>query len=385
MVDAAFVTAAIGVGASAASLVYLAGAIVQLRRWARRAVPAAAVRPPVTILKPLCGSEPELYENLRSFCEQEYPTFQIVFGVQDPDDPALAAVRRLQHEWPHLDIRVVVDRRLIGSNRKVSNLANMLPQAKHDLVVIADSDIRVGPDYLRAIVGPLLDPGVGLVTCPYRARPDRSLWSRLGAMAVNESFLPSVLVARALGSEAFGFGSTLAVRRESLERVGGFGALAEHLADDYMLGELTRRRGLRTVLSPYLVETVTHEPDGTSLFHHELRWSRTIRALRPWGHAFSVITQALPVSLFGVALAGAAPWSLVLPLLALGGRLMLHYAAGASLGPGARGDVLLVPLRDLLSFAVWAASFLGRNVRWRRSDFAVASDGRMRANKESVQ
>lgn len=376
--------AAIGALLAGASLIYIGGAIVALRAWARREAHEARESPPVTILKPLCGPEPELYENLRSFCDQDYPQFQVIFGARDPDDPALAVARRLAREFPERDLRVVADGRLIGSNRKVSNLANMMPVACHELLVIADSDIRVGPDYLRRVLAPLLDPGVGLVTCLYRARADRSLWSRIGAMAINEGFLPSVLVARALGSNAFGFGSTLAVRREHLAQIGGFDSLAEHLADDYRLGELTRRRGLRTVLSPYLVETLVHEPDAAALLQHELRWARTIRAVRPWGHLFSVVTYALPMSLFAVALADGAPWALALPFLALGGRIMLHYAAGASLRLGEPRSPWLVPFRDLLSFAVWAASFLGRRVRWRRGDFSVASDGRMRANKESV-
>jgi ceramide glucosyltransferase len=376
--------AAIGALLAGASLVYIGGAIVALRAWARREVPEARESPPATILKPLCGPEPELYENLRSFCDQDYPQFQVIFGARDPDDPALTVARRLVREFPERDLRVVADERLIGSNRKVSNLANMMPGACHDLLVIADSDIRVGPDYLRRMLAPLLDPGVGLVTCLYRAHADRSPWSRIGAMAINEGFLPSVLVARALGSNAFGFGSTLAVRREHLEQIGGFASLAGHLADDYRLGELTRRRGLRTVLSPYLVETRVHEPDAAALWHHELRWARTIRAVRPWGHLFSVVTYALPMSLLAVALADGAPWALALPFLALGGRVMLHYAAGASLRLKEPRNPWLVPFRDLQSFAVWAASFLGRRVRWRRGDFSVASDGRMRADKESV-
>lgn len=384
MPEPASLWAAAGALAAGGSLIYLAGAIVLLLGWARRDAPAGEAGPPITILKPLCGLEPDLYENLRSFCDQDYPEFQVLFGVRDADDPALAVARRLVREFPQRDLRVVVDDRLIGSNRKVSNLANMLPAASHELLVIADSDIRVGSDYLSHLAAPLARPEVGLVTCLYRARPDASLWSRLGAMGVNEGFLPSVLVARALGSTAFGFGSTLALRREHLDRIGGFDALAEHLADDYQLGELTRRCGLRTVLSTYLVETLAHEPNAAALLHHELRWARTIRAVRPWGHLFSVVTHALPMSLFAVALAGGAAWSVALPFLALGGRLVLHYAACTGLRLSWRGDPWLVPIRDLLSFAVWAVSFLGRSVRWRRGEFSVASDGRMRANKESV-
>ncbi|HQU16709.1 MAG: bacteriohopanetetrol glucosamine biosynthesis glycosyltransferase HpnI [Gammaproteobacteria bacterium] len=376
--------AGIGLALSTVSLLYVAGAIAALLAWGRRRVPLAPQTPPVTILKPLCGAEPELYENLRSFCDQDYPEFQVVFGARDADDPALAVARRLVAEFPHRDLSVVADPRTIGTNHKVSNLANLLPAARHEYLVIADSDIRVGPDYLRSVVGPLLDPGVGVVTCLYRGRALGPVWSRLGALFINEGFLPSVLVARALGSSAFSFGSTLALRRAALDQAGGLPALASHLADDYQLGALTRRQGLRTVLSPYLVETLAHEPSAARLLHHELRWGRTIRTIQPWGYFFSGVTYALPMSLIGAGLAAPRPWALALPLLALALRLMLHYAASAGLRLSNPPGPWLVPFRDLLSFAVWSGSFLGRRVRWRRGDFSVQSDGRMRANKESL-
>ncbi|TLY61591.1 MAG: glycosyltransferase [Gammaproteobacteria bacterium] len=230
--------------------------------------------PAVTILKPLCGAEHGLYERLRSFCEQRYPDFQIVFGVRDLGDPALTAVRQLQRDFPGLDLEVAANPSQHGTNAKVSNLINMMPHARHDYLVIADSDVQVPRDYLERVIAPLADEGVGIVTCPYRGAPRPGLWSLLGSMFVNEWFMPSVRVAALLGSREFASGATIALRRESLERIGGFAALANRLADDYALGELTRQRGLTTVLSGLEVETSVDEAGAGGLLRHELRWLR---------------------------------------------------------------------------------------------------------------
>jgi ceramide glucosyltransferase len=372
----------LGFAAAVLSLAYLAAAVLAVRRWRDRPFTRAGRQPPITILKPLCGAEPLLYENLRSFCDQDYPVFQVIFGVRDGNDPAGQVARRLIEEFPHRDLRLIIDERIIGTNHKVSNLINMMPAAHHDRLVIADSDIRVGRGYLDALAGPLDDPAVGLVTCLYRARPVGPLWSRLGAQFVNEGFLPSVLVADMLGSTDFGFGATLAVRRAVLERIGGLPALADYLADDYLLGALTRQLGLRTVLSPYLVETVVHEPGFAALFAHELRWSRTIRLVRPWGHAGSLFTHSFPVSLIGAALIHSLPWSAALPLLALFLRLVLYSSVRSSLHLSDPVTAWLVPFRDLLSFIIWSTSFLRRRVRWRQRELSVRTDGRMAPDKE---
>jgi ceramide glucosyltransferase len=366
-------------------LAYTVAAIGVLHAWARRRMSSAAELPPVTILKPLCGMEPELYENLRTFCTQDYPVYQMVFGVRHVGDAAVPVVRRLMAEFPELDLRLVVNDRVSGSNYKVSNLENMLPQARHAHLVLADSDIRVGPDYLRCIVGPLADPAVGVVTCLYRAQPRGSLWSRLGALFINEWFVPSVLIARAFGSSAFTFGSTIALRRQVLDDIGGFRTLASHLADDYMIGALARRRGLRTVLSPYVVETVVNEPGPGVLLAHELRWARTIRAVQPWGYAGLWITHAVPASVIGAVLIHSLPWSVVLPLAAIGLRLVLHYSARVALQLSGPAVAWLVPLRDILSFAIWFGSFLGRRVTWRERKLAVRLGGLMQVDKESLR
>ena len=329
--------------------------------------------PAMTILKPLCGAEPETYASLRSFCDQAYPHFQIVFGVCDSEYPALDVVERLRREFPHLDMEVAVDRRQHGSNRKVSNLINMIPLARHEYLVISDSDVRVGRGYLAKIAAPLLDDGVGIVTCPYRGCPRPGLWPLLGSMFINEWFIPSVRVAAAGGSQAFVSGATIAMRREVLDRIGGFTSIANQLADDYRLGELTRRLGLRTVLSEVVVETCVAERSFGELVQHELRWLRTIRALRPVGYCLCFITFGLPVAALGVLLArGAAPAAVMLAVT-VAARLLLHWSVRAE--GGSPLQVLVLPLRDALSLGLWAWSFLTRRVHWREERYRVMRDG----------
>jgi ceramide glucosyltransferase len=330
--------------------------------------------PAVTILKPLCGDEHELYECLRSFCDQDYARFQIVFGVADGTDPAAEVVSRLQREFPQLDLKLVVDRRQHGSSRKVSNLMNMMPLTQHDFLVISDSDVRVPRDYLSRIVPPLLDPDVGIVTCPYRGVPRRGLWSLLGSMFINDWFMPSVRVAALSGSRAFAFGVTIALRRQVLAGIGGFAAIANQLADDYRLGELTRARGLRTVLSDVVVETCVDERSFGELLRHELRWLRTIRAVRPLGYGLAFITFSVPVALLGCAIArGAWTASVLLAVTALG-RIVLHVRVRATASGIAR-DFAVLPLGEALNLLLWAWGFVTRQVHWRDDRLRVTRDG----------
>ena len=261
-----------GTALAGAAAAYAVTAAFALRtRFKSPALAPIQDAPGVTMLKPLCGAEHELYECLRSFCDQAYPRFQIVFGVSDGADPAVEVVARLQREFPALDLKLAVDRRQHGSSRKVSNLINMMPLARHDYLIVSDSDVRVKRDYLAKVAGPLLDGGVGIVTCAYRGRPRRGLWSLLGSMFINEWFMPSVRVAAMAGSRSFAFGVTIAIRRQVLDRIGGFAIIANQLADDYRLGELTRGLGLRTVLSEVVVETSVSERSFGELVRHELR------------------------------------------------------------------------------------------------------------------
>ena len=363
----------IAVAVSAATYTVAAAIAVRVRLKADYGMrPGEA--PAVTILKPLCGDEHELYECLRSFCQQDYPQLQIVFGVADGDDPAAEVVGRLQREFPELDLKLVVDRRQHGSSRKVSNLMNMMALARHDFLVISDSDVRVPPDYLSRIVPPLLDPDVGIVTCPYKGVPRSGLWSLLGSMFINDWFIPSVRVAALSGSRAFAFGVTIALRRHVLASIGGFAAIANQLADDYRLGELTRARGLRTLLSDVVVETCVDERSFGDLVRHELRWLRTIRAVRPLGYGLSFITFSVPVALLGCALsAGAWPTILLLVVTALG-RIVLHLRVRGTVSGVAR-DFAVLPLREALSLGLWAWGFVTRRVHWRDDRFRVTRDG----------
>jgi ceramide glucosyltransferase len=345
------------------------------------------IMPPVTLLKPLCGAEHGLYDRLRSFCQQDYRQFQIVFGVRDPDDPALIVVQRLQQEFPALPIEVVASPPLHGSNYKISNLINMVAQARHDVLIIADSDTFVGPDYLRSVTAPLLDRSVGLVTCPYRDVPTARIWSRLGAMYINEWYMPSVLFAWLFGGGCYASGQTLCLRRQTLEAVGGFQAVTNHLADDHRLGELIRSTGLKIVLSPTAVQAVHDEPDLDALTRHELRWMRTIHKLRPWSFRLIFLTFSLPMAIAGFALSAAAAepmftltarWLLAIVLAA---RLGVHFAhriqSNQAADRSALADLWLVPVRDALLGWYWFVSFLSSRISWRGGEFNVDADGIM--------
>ncbi|HET7586561.1 MAG TPA: bacteriohopanetetrol glucosamine biosynthesis glycosyltransferase HpnI [Gammaproteobacteria bacterium] len=359
----------------------LAGLVAMIRWLRRRPAPKPVrSRPPVTILKPLCGAEDGLYESLRSCCEQDYPEFQIVFGVRRETDPAVPIVRRLQAELPGRDLTLVVDERLIGSNYKVSNLANMLPAARHEVLVIADSDIRVGRDYLEAVTAPLERSGVGLATCVYRARPGAGVCARLAAMFVNGWFTPSVLVSRMIGWRAFGFGATLAMRRAVLDEIGGFAEVAHHVADDYMLGEMVRRRGYQTVLADYLVETTAPDQTLQALVRHELRQARALRVLQPLGYAFTFITFGIPLCGAMLGLTGPQPFALAMLALTVIAKWLVQIMFAPS-RPQALADGWLVPLSDLLSLAVWLWSFAGRQIVWRGRYFMIRRDGELIENK----
>ena len=364
-----------GIALAAAAAAYSVTAAVAVRVRLKAHIGAHPGKyPAVTILKPLCGDEHELFVCLRSFFDQDYPRFQIIFGVSDGDDPAAEVVARLRREFPHVDATLVVDRRQHGSSRKVSNLMNMLPLARHEYLVVSDSDVRVSRDYLSGIVPPLLDPEVGIVTCPYRGTPRRGVWSLLGSMFINEWFIPSVRVAALSGSRAFAFGVTIALRREVLASIGGLAAIANQLADDYRLGELTRARGLQTILSNVVVDTCVDERSFGDLVRHELRWLRTIRTVRPIGYTLSCITFSVPMALAGYAISRAAAPALILLLVAAFGRLMLHVrmrTPNENLGRG----LLVLPLRDLLSLFLWGWAFATRRVQWRDARFYITRDG----------
>ena len=337
----------------------------------------------VSVLKPLCGIEPRLYENLVTFCKQAHPCFQLLCGVSSPVDPAIGVVRRLQAEYPHCDIKLVIDSRVHGSNPKVSNLINMVQWARHDVIVLADSDIAVEPDYLDTVTAPLADPDTGVVTCLYRAQSVGGFWPRVGALFINEWFAPSVRVAHVGGSRRFGFGATLALRRTTLESIGGFETLKDCLADDYWLAEHARTLGLNTVLSPVMVATDVIEPTFTALWLREMRWLRTIRSVNPLGFAFLFVTFTTPWLLAGMLLTvsligtdAAATHPLAASTASIGvatgsmARILLH-ARSARYSRAFWRDLPLVPLRDTLLALQWLGAAFGSYVMWRGARMPV--------------
>jgi ceramide glucosyltransferase len=340
------------------------------RRFARRADPPPRARPPVTILKPLHGDEPLLAEALGSFCRLHYPDYQIVFGVQDPRDPALTVVQRLRAKYPEADIAVVVDATRHGSNRKIANLINMFPAARHDVLVIADSDLHVRPDYLDRLVTELERPGVGLVTTLYAAIPGlRGLPALLGSGHVNHGFLPGALLARAMGRQDC-LGATMMLRRETLGQIGGLRALADHLADDNVLGRLVREQGLEVALAGTVPATTVPEETMRALWSHELRWARTIRALVPLAFAASSVQYPLAWAALLLALSGGAGWAVAAFALAWAVRALAARGVDGALRPRLGGlafpaPLWLLPLRDLISVAILVASYTGRRVAWR--------------------
>jgi ceramide glucosyltransferase len=340
---------------------------------------AGSKPPSVSILKPLKGVDPEIYESLRSHCLLDYPDYEIIFGVGEADDPAVQTVRRLQREFPQRKIQLVVCSQNLGTNPKVSNLVQMLRVANCDCLIVNDSDIRVQPDYLQRVIAPLADPAVGMVTCLYRGICSPTLGSRLESLGISTDFAAGVLVARSLeGGVRFGLGSTLAFRRVDLQAVGGFEVLADYLADDYELGKRISALGRTVVLSQVVVDTFLPPYDFTGFFRHQLRWARAIRDSRPAGYFGLLFTFGLPWALMTVLAAWGATWAWGL----LGAVLVLRLAVALAVGKSVLGDrqlvqlLWLVPLRDGIAAFGWIASFASNTIAWRGESF-VLKDGKL--------
>jgi ceramide glucosyltransferase len=361
-------------GLSVCGAIYAGLATWATWRFLRRPAAKPASQPSICVLKPLHGDEPELFENLASFCGQTYAgPVQLVLGVQDPDDRALPFAERLRREHPDRDIVVVSDPTIHGTNRKLGNLINMAAAAHGDIVVISDSDVRLAPDGLDQIVAALEAPGVGLVHCLYRGRPTASVWSRLAAMDVNTRFAPSVLVGEALGANPC-LGPTMALRAQTLTATGGLEHLADFLADDFELGRAVRAAGLTIACPPMVIDHVFPERSANEMLMHELRWARTIRLVQPAGYLGSIIMHFTPLALIGAALTGFSAWSLA-ALVAL----VLFRQAQADvlcrLLAADRGVLWLLPVRDLLSLGVFVAAIFGDRVEWRGNRLRVQRDG----------
>ncbi|MBE1237612.1 bacteriohopanetetrol glucosamine biosynthesis glycosyltransferase HpnI [Phaeovibrio sulfidiphilus] len=364
-----------------ASCGYVLASVLATRRFVRAsarerdrtAFDAAAARP-VSVLKPLHGLEDGLLENLRSFCRQTYPEFQIVFGVHSPDDPALAVARAVRDEFPGHDIAIVVNDAAPFRNRKVSNLDNMMREARHPWLVLADSDMRVAPDYLATVTAPLADPANGAVTCLYRGVvSDSGLWSALGAMHINFNFLPEALLGDWLGVGDGCFGATIALSRETLERIGGFAAIGDHLADDHALGQAVRALGLRVVLSRALVDTMVSEPTSSSLLDHELRWAHTVFLVQPAGYMGSFLTFPVPLAVLAAAFlplwAGGTAVASAIALRWLSVHLLARLFSLAT------PEVARLVLRDAISFYIFVTSFFRRKLVWRGHTLTSLKNG----------
>jgi len=335
--------------------------------------------PPVSILKPLKGVDPSIWECFCSHCEQQYPQFQLIFGVSEPGDPAIEVVRKLQTKYPSLAIDLVVCEHVLGANTKVSNLAQMLPLARHEMLLVNDSDIRVPPDYLRAVMTPLVNTSVGLVTCLYHGVAGPTLGSRLEALSISGDFIPGVLTARFIERGLhFGLGSTLAFRRSDLFSIGGFESLVDYLADDYELGSRIAATGKKVELGAETVATFLTPYNLRQFFSHQLRWSRTIRDARRWGYAGLLFTFGLPWALATLLVSHEAAWAWVLLGMTFAVRVTLAYVAAVVVLDDSQfvHDIWLLPLRDLIAPIVWAASFMGNRVHWRGDSFTL-KNGRL--------
>jgi len=335
--------------------------------------------PTVTILKPLKGLDVDLFENLSTFCRQDYPTFQIVFGVADGDDPAIEIVRQLQAHYPAVQIDLVVDGRIYGTNYKISNLYNMYRVAKHDVIVLADSDIRVPSNYLRRLVPQLDDPGVGVVTTLYRAVTTGGLSTLVESLFINTDFAPMVLVARVVEKPTYAFGATMALRRTTLDAIGGFLPLANYLADDYYLGHRIAERGYRLVLSDMVVETVLAVGGWRRLLEHQLRWARTYRNCRPGGYFGSILTHGTLWASLNLLYNDFSPLAWLVAALVYSVRITAArtIATRHLHAPLRWREALLIPLKDLFVSAVWVLCFLGDTVKWSGHTFRVLDDGQM--------
>ncbi len=336
-------------------------------------------RPAVTILKPLKGVDPFVWESFVSHCEQEYPHYQLVFGVSDPEDPAVAVVRQLKDKYPERQIDLVICERILGTNTKVSTLVQMLASAKHPMLLVNDSDIRVPANYLRRVLARLNDESVGLVTCLYRGIAGHTLGSRLEALGISTDFVPGVLSAQLLESGLrFGLGSTLALRRSDLDAIGGFEVLLDYLADDYELGRRIAALGKRVELSEVVVETFLPPYSIRQFFEHQLRWSRTIRDARRWGYVGVSLTFGLAWALLTLALTEGSTWAWAVAALTLAARVAVAtICAGAVLNDkGSLRDLYLLPLRDLIAPVVWALGFAGNRISW-RGDLFDLRQGRL--------
>jgi ceramide glucosyltransferase len=350
--------------------------IVAAERYRAVKSPQSRELPPLSILKPLRGHDEGLEQNLRTFFLQDYPAFEILFAVEEEDDRAVPLVRQLIHEYPLIPARLLIAGPSQWPNAKVHSLTCMAQNSSYELIVMADSDVRVSPDFLRRVVAELNAKGVALVTCPYRAIAGNSFWSQLEALGLNTEFIAGVLVARMLGGMDFALGPTIITRKSHLEEIGGISDLQHYLAEDFVMGKRLAGRGHRVVLSSYVIEHRIGSQSLRANLSHRLRWNRSTRRSRPVGYVGQIFMHGLPLAL---ALTAWSPdwWPVALAVIAL------RYAAAwrAARAINARPSYFWLPVQDLLSIAVWAAAFFGRSIIWRNRRFSIDRLGRFQPNE----
>ena len=359
----------------AGSLVYCVLTVIAALRYRAVRPPKLNSTTPISVLKPLAGVDEGLEENLRTFFEQDYPSFEILFAVRSEKDPAVPIVERLRGEYPAVPSRLLTTGEPPYPNAKVFSLDRMLAAARYDLLVMSDSDVRVTDDLLATIAAEFQDPQLGLATCPYRAVPGASLWSTLEAIGLNTEFLGGVLVARMLDGVKFALGPTIAARRSTLEAIGGFDAVKDYLAEDFVMGKLAAERGHGVILSSYIIDHRIGAQRFAANLKHRLRWNRSTRRSRPWGYVGQVFTNPMPLAIL-LNLVRPDWWALL--LLAA----VFRYAAGWATAWYVLRDRRTVGLwfllwvQDILSFLVWIAGFFGNTILWRGRKYYLLSDGR---------
>ena len=337
-------------------------------------------QPPITILKPICGFDSDAYENLASFCQQDYLKYQLIFAVLESEDPGIEIVQKVIHDFPYLDIQLIIGEATtkIGTNRKVNNLVNAFTKVKYDILVIADSDIRVGIDYLQRVIQPLKDENVGVVTCLYRSLA-QGLVATLEALGTATEFQAGVLVSRQLEGVKFALGQTIVIRKKVLEEIGGFTAISDYLADDFQLGYLSAQAGYKVVISDYVVEHVLAKTTLADSFKRLIRWARGVRVSRPWGYLGLIFTQGTATSLLFVIITGGSSLSWVALVITWTIRLVTAWVVGVKVLQDSQAKKFLwaVPIRDLISFGIWCYSFFGNQVEWRGKRFKLTKDGKL--------
>lgn len=357
------------------SLVYCVLALWAARDYKRARAAPSPTMPFISVMKPLSGDEPGLRDNLRSFFEQDYPEYEVLLAVSSLDDAAARIAREVMAEYPLTHSRLVVSGEAPTPNRKVQSLRAMLADTRYDVLLMADSDVRVGSDLLRVVAAEIEGPGVGLVTCPYRASAGNSIWTATEAIGMNTEFLAQILVARRLGGMDFALGPTLAIRRQALEAIGGFDDLQHYLAEDFVMGNRVARLGGKVILSSFVVEHRLGTQSFRQNFRHRLRWARSTRRSRPWGYVGQIFTNPIPLALLFVATAPRM-WPALIVALSLRAAVAWVTAERILRDPLTRDYWYLAPIQDIASFFIWFGGFYGTAIEWRGKRIRILRDGK---------